>query len=108
MTDDPTRVPDDSDLDDPVQQQIELMQQQIKAVTDNALLIKMIESPIGAAFLLGVVRGRLNCMSEVGLLTGAQANKLADEIKALYDKRFPGLMDHAEASVAEEVAKRGH
>jgi hypothetical protein len=98
MTDDPKRIPDDDRLDDLARAQLALVQQQIKAVTDNALLIKVVESPLGAAFLLGVVRGRLNCMSEVGLLTAAQANKLAEEIKVLYDKRFPSLAEFLEGS----------
>jgi hypothetical protein len=108
MTDDPTRIPDDSDLDDPVHAQIELTRQQLTVVTDNFQLLKLIESPIGAAFLLGTVRGRLNCMADVGLISHAQANELAEDIKTVYDKRFAGLADHAEAAVAEEVAKHGH
>lgn len=106
--DDPTRIPDDSDLDDPVHAQIKLAQQQLQQVTDNFSLIRLIESPIGAAFLLGTIRGRLNCMAEVGLISHTQANELAEDIKAVYDKRFAGLAAHAEAAVAEEVAKRGH
>ena len=98
MTDDPKRVPDDSDLDDPVHAHIQLVQQQLRQVTDNFSLLKLIDSPIGAAFLLGTVRGRLNCMAEVGLISHTQANELAEDIKAVYDKRFAGLADHAEAA----------
>lgn len=71
-----------------------LVQQQLKKVTDNAQLLKLVETPLAACFLLGVVRGQLNCMADLDLISGQQANELAEEIKVLYDQRFPGLAEH--------------
>lgn len=85
------RVPDDPHLDprDPLQ----VKTRELDKLSETVALMERVQTPLGAAFVLGMAGGRLNTMQSLGLLTGAEHAELREAIKAQFDERWPDLIE---------------
>jgi hypothetical protein len=78
--------------DDPMQ----ILQQQLGLIADDCALLSGCSTLAGASFLLGCVRGRLNCLCDLGLLSHEEAHERAGTVRAVFDQHFPALTDAKE------------
>lgn len=68
-------------------------QEQLQKVEKTVALLRMVEGPVGASFVLGAARGRLAVMRDLGYLSDAQYRQHKQVIKAIFAVRWPDLLD---------------
>ena len=66
---------------------------QIKKLAEVSNLLQKVDSPLSAGYVLGMVRGRLNVLRELGLVSHREAGEIGAAIKGQFDERWPGLFN---------------
>jgi hypothetical protein len=82
----PARVPDDLRL-----LASGTPQAQIQKLAEVSNLMHLVDTPLSAGYVLGMVRGRLNTLRDLGLLSGSECATISATIKGQFDERWPGL-----------------
>lgn len=64
---------------------------QVVKVAEVANLLHAVDTPLSAGYVLGMVRGRLNVLRELGLLSNSECAGIGESVKDLFDERWPGV-----------------
>lgn len=69
------------------------MDEQIQRLAEVSNLMHVADTPLSAGYVLGMVRGRLNTLRELGLLSNSECAEVGETVKAQFDERWPGLFN---------------